>query len=123
MTKKITILLMAVIAIISCSCLTSCGNDDDSKATEGTWYLVDYGTVNNVTCTWGEFITFTDTDMVWGLRDRGSSASYFRYTCSGKKIKCVALDGSDDITFTIKSVSGDKMTTTSTDNIERHWRR
>lgn len=122
MKKEHKFFTVLVTVILSICCLVSCGNDDSDKATEGTWYLVSYGS-NNTSCTWGEFITFSNSEMVWGLRDRGTSSSYFKYTCSGSKIKCVALDGSDDITFTVKSVSGDRMTTTSTDNIERQWKR
>lgn len=122
MKKKFKFFTVLTTVILSVSCLLSCSSDDSDKATEGTWYLVSYGS-SNIDCTWGEFITFSTNEMVWGLRDRGTSSSYFKYSCDGSKIKCVALDGSDDITFTVKSISGDKMTTTSTDNIERRWRR
>lgn len=122
--KKVLSAIFTLIFIFIAASLTSCGDSDDAsdKATEGRWYLDTYGS-NNIQCTWGEFLLFSSGEMIWGARDRGTEYSYFRYTCDGSKIKCISQDGDEDITFTVKSISGDRMTTTSTDGINRTWRR
>lgn len=124
MKKKIALFSTLLMLVSAMLCLSACGDDkDDEKATEGVWYLVAYGSNNNE-CDWGEYMAFNDGALVWGQRDRGTKTSSFSFTSDGKKIICVPIDGySEPIIFTIESVSKDKMTTTSTDDIRRHWRR
>lgn len=121
MKKTIRLMSFLVVVITALCCILSCSKDSD-EATSGKWYLVSYGS-SNVECTWGEYLSFSGNAMTWGARDRGSKNSYFTYTCSGKNIVCIDQNGSEDIIFTIESVSGSKMTTTSTDGIKRKWRR
>lgn len=111
------VLLLSLVAIPS---LLTCCSDDTDKATSGVWYLQSY---NDNNCNWGEFLAFEGNQMVWGLRDRGTSSSTFTYSCTGAKIKCKCTSGDDDITFTVETVSSSNMTTTSTDGIKRYWKR
>lgn len=102
-------------------CMLSCGSDDDNggdSALKGKWYLVSF---DGSACNWGEYIQFSGSKMYWNKRSGGTRNTTYTFQETGNGFKC--SNGSDSYVFSITGYAGKTMTTYSSDDIVRVWKR